>query len=386
MRFKLFLKSLWGYAGIILMFTFISNFVDANLGTTLLFVFCCLICLSIILLIIGVNITNIHCTKGEIVISKGQKAFLEVFVTSKLPIALCFNEIVMKKQQYIKEQNDKNVCFMVDSMNPAVFKIPYKGQVFGKDVVGVETLIFRDFLGLIEIKKYIKEDSLAIITLPIYKEMAYDKSLMLLTSYNTDFDDSEETNGSVTTQNGYPGYEHREYIEGDSPKRINYKLSAKKNKLLVRLDEPVASMRQAVILDCISSKDRYKDEIALEGLLAYVGFLVNNTISTEVYLPTTEGVFTTTVSAFSDMEYIFDACKKVEFVPYMLKSNIVLSRMDRISSVMIFTPGENSPITQNNYGASTFIVTAKEGQLAQNEFYINANLEILQGGEVNGEI
>ena len=34
-----------------------------------------------------------------------------------------------------------------------------------------------------------------------------------------------------------PGYEHREYVAGDSPRRVNYKLSAKKQKLMVRLDE-----------------------------------------------------------------------------------------------------------------------------------------------------
>lgn len=54
--------------------------------------------------------------------------------------------------------------------------------------------------------------------------------------------EEEEIEEGVTVMNGgMPGYEHREYVPGDSPRRVNYKLSAKKNKLMVRLDESQGS-------------------------------------------------------------------------------------------------------------------------------------------------
>ncbi len=46
-----------------------------------------------------------------------------------------------------------------------------------------------------------------------------------------------------------PGYEHREYEQGDPIKRINWKLSVKKDKLMVRLDEAVASVQPVIALD-----------------------------------------------------------------------------------------------------------------------------------------
>lgn len=49
--------------------------------------------------------------------------------------------------------------------------------------------------------------------------------------------EEEAEEGVTTRQGGMPGYEHREYVPGDSPRRVNYKLSAKKGKLMVRLDE-----------------------------------------------------------------------------------------------------------------------------------------------------
>lgn len=54
--------------------------------------------------------------------------------------------------------------------------------------------------------------------------------------------DEEETEEGITvTRGGMPGYEHREYVPGDSPRRVNYKLSAKKGRLMVRLDESSGS-------------------------------------------------------------------------------------------------------------------------------------------------
>lgn len=54
-------------------------------------------------------------------------------------------------------------------------------------------------------------------------------------------DEEEMEEGAAVQKGGMPGYEHREYIPGDSPRRVNYKLSSKKNKLMVRLDESQGS-------------------------------------------------------------------------------------------------------------------------------------------------
>lgn len=59
---------------------------------------------------------------------------------------------------------------------------------------------------------------------------------------NTLPSEEEEIEEGVTVRTGgMPGYEHRDYAPGDSPRRVNYKLSAKKGKLMVRLDESQGS-------------------------------------------------------------------------------------------------------------------------------------------------
>lgn len=387
MRFKIFLKSLWGYLGIILLFTFISNFVDANLGSTLLYTFSALLCLSVIAVILSVIFTSVSPKNEKVVVSKNQRTFFVIDVKSKLPIALSFINLVMEPQKYLLEENLAPINFMVDKFHFFQINVEYKTKVFGKDVVAAKELVFRDFMGLIEIKKSIKDVKLEIMTLPVYRETMYDKSIMQLTNYCADFDDSEEISGSVFGLNGFPGYEHREYVKGDSRKRINYKLSAKKDKLMVRLDEPIASMRQAVILDCVSYGDRYKDEIAIEGMLAYVGYLIKNTIMTEVYMTTDNGVVMIPISSFMDIDNILDACKLVNFKQdNNNKQKIEIKRISQINSIMIFTSGEKSQINLEKTLVPIFTVTSMNKTLAANEFYIDENLAITKGGTSNGEI
>ena len=77
--------------------------------------------------------------------------------------------------------------------------------------------------------------------------------------------DEEEENDTAMmfSANVAPGYEHREYVQGDPLKRVNWKLSTKKNKLMVRLDEAVASVQPLIILDLF----RRSDATAAEAVL-----------------------------------------------------------------------------------------------------------------------
>lgn len=63
-------------------------------------------------------------------------------------------------------------------------------------------------------------------------------------------DDEEKGDASLLfSANTAPGYEHREYVQGEPLKRVNWKLSSKRDKLMVRLDEAVASVRPMIVLD-----------------------------------------------------------------------------------------------------------------------------------------
>lgn len=71
-----------------------------------------------------------------------------------------------------------------------------------------------------------------------------------------DSEPEEDTVEKSTNQfGGFPGFEHRQYIPGDPVKRINWKLSAKKKELFVRLDELQGGAGIAVILDPYANEE-----------------------------------------------------------------------------------------------------------------------------------
>ena len=82
-------------------------------------------------------------------------------------------------------------------------------------------------------------------------------------------DEEEENDTSMMfSANTAPGYEHREYVQGDPLKRVNWKLSTKKQKLMVRLDEAVASVQPLIVLDIYrSSKTPAAEAVANEEKL-----------------------------------------------------------------------------------------------------------------------
>jgi hypothetical protein len=95
----------------------------------------------------------------------------------------------------------------------------------------------------------------------------------------TENEDDNET-AMLFSSNTVPGYEHREYVRGDALKRINWKLSSKKDMLMVRLDEATASVQPVVVLDLYRKPEAVPEEaiIVEEKLISAVFGLLTTLI------------------------------------------------------------------------------------------------------------
>lgn len=122
-------------------------------------------------------------------------------------------------------------------------KISLRASECGLNKLNIDEIILRDFLGLIYFSSPQRPEPCAAAVLPgivDYKGPEVPPSLF-------PSDDDEEAEQSLLS-GVMPGYEHRDYVPGDSPHRINYKLSAKKRTLLVRKDETTAAESTDIIL------------------------------------------------------------------------------------------------------------------------------------------
>lgn len=104
--------------------------------------------------------------------------------------------------------------------------------------------------------------------------------------------DEEENSESAQffSASTVPGYDHREYEMGDPLKRVNWKLSAKKGTMMVRLDEAVSSVQPIIALDlyrkadCDISEAVLREETLLCSVFGLLSMLIKHGIaSTFIY-------------------------------------------------------------------------------------------------------
>ena len=103
----------------------------------------------------------------------------------------------------------------------------------GLNKLSLENVVISDFLGNFRFNlRKVQETQMAVLP----RLVEYDGPAVLPNMLPSE-NDEETEEGTTVLSGGMPGYEHREYVPGDSPRRVNYKLSAKRGTLMVRLDE-----------------------------------------------------------------------------------------------------------------------------------------------------
>lgn len=132
------------------------------------------------------------------------------------------------------------------------FTFSVDALVGGNGSINLESVYSCGFLGFLRLKvKQGLPEVISVGVIPDIPDVKTSSQLYRSVSDAVVTSDEEEENDSsaIFSANTAPGYEHREYVQGDPLKRINWKLSTKKSKLMVRLDEAVASVQPIVILD-----------------------------------------------------------------------------------------------------------------------------------------
>ena len=187
---------------------------------------------------------------------------LKVTVTAEktgfFPLAVV--EVKLKASE-VFEENDKIYRFSMVGEDKKTFTLEYKAQTGGNGEISVENVYSCGFLGFLKFKVNNIFQPVSIGVIPEIPEIKTSSQFfrniadVVLTS------DEEEDNDTMMlfSSNTTPGYEHREYVAGDPLKRINWKLSTKKDKLMVRLDEAAASAQPMIIFDLFRKNDSKPD-------------------------------------------------------------------------------------------------------------------------------
>lgn len=238
------------FAGILLVF------ISADHGWILLYIMAAALAASLTVFLISRKRFSISCGSFSGVYSVGDKVTAELTFTSR---GFCVLPFITVYGQFMGQPFSAR-CSLIGRRSSV--KISLRAAECGLNKLRIEDIVLRDFLGLISLRSDIRPEQCAAAVLPRivdYTGPAVPPSLL-------PSDEDEETGQSLLT-GGLPGYEHREYVPGDPPRRINYKLSAKKRTLLVRKSEATAAQSTDIVLAPNSDGNCAEQALALSGRL-----------------------------------------------------------------------------------------------------------------------
>lgn len=203
----------------------------------------------------------------------------------KLPLSIV--EITPFASEVFSD-HDKVYKLSLFSEDRVEFKFKFVACTGGNGEIGIKSVKVCDFLGFIKFRTICEMPPCKSVgVIPEIPDVNASSGLfraiadVVLTS-----EDSEENDTAMMfSANTTPGYEHREYIPGDSLKRVNWKLSSKSSKLMVRLDEAAAVVQPSIVLDLFRSSDvdlrtsLKREERLLQSVFGLLNLLIKQGIA-----------------------------------------------------------------------------------------------------------
>ena len=154
-----------------------------------------------------------------------------------------------------------------------------------------------------------------------------------------DISDSSCDYGFNNNKTGDPGYEYRSYIKGDPLTKVNWKLSLKKNELIIRKDEVFKKIKKIVILDSFlnENEDYYNiSDYLIEGAFSIVNSIFLNDIETDFYLNKNNKWICYEVKSKKDINIIKEELSNYEFSENKKRfSNLNINNKDKVSIVIL---------------------------------------------------
>ena len=278
-----------GYILALAMTAFFALYLSGRTGTFIFFTLILLPPISVILTLIMRKYISVSAEVSETEVYKGSNVMLKLKVrnTGFLPSP----PVILKHHSgygLVSSEYGDELTVNVFPKTEEIFETEYKAVMWCYSQIGLEDVFISDYTGMIRFRlpgAESSEHSFDVKIIPDIKNISSKQDILKAAdeaaSRNDDSEDTADTRAVGFT--GVPGYEHREYEPGDPLKRVNWKLSAKRGGLMVRLDDSILSKRHSVILDGVnSSGDAALGEICGETMLGILSVIIRSGFESKV--------------------------------------------------------------------------------------------------------
>lgn len=275
------ISSLLSYAGCILVSYLIMYYLDGTIGVFLISALICAFVLSLVLTLIARKTVRVKIYVDNNALAKGESLNCIAELSNSILLPAPVIEIELYCSAHLDQGDVPLYKGAAGLRSPNKIKIPITAVHCGLAEIRVKRISLSDFLGIFVfgIDFNADENRFTAAVYPDIPDVAVQTDfLKTANSFTSSDDEEEESNESSPIPTGMPGYEHREYMPGDPIKRINWKLSSKKDIYMIRLDEQVRGTGQMFFLDCPVCEDddnslKVRDTI-IEGALSALSMIV----------------------------------------------------------------------------------------------------------------
>ncbi len=215
-------------------------------------------------------------------VAKGRHFSVSIRLSAEGKLPVPFLRLKVKRHPAFLPEDTRAMQTALMPGQPQELSYGMTAAYAGCGEIALDSFRITDYLGLIGSEQILPEPVRVAVIPEIPSLTGAGVMLRAVSDIVMTQDDEEEETAAVFSSVSMPGYIHRDYVSGDSLRRINWKLSAKRNKLMVRMDEAAATVRPALILDLqpAETEESLKlREILMEGALGFLLLLVQQGIA-----------------------------------------------------------------------------------------------------------
>lgn len=193
---------------------------------------------------------------------------------------------------------------------------------------------------------------------------------------------SEDNEEDYRNIKGEVGYDYKEYVAGEPLNRVNWKLSSKRNQLVIRKDSMVSKSKKVIVLDSylLDTSEYYNiSDLLIEGALALANSIYIENYDVSIMYRLKGKWIIENINSFIDIE---ELQKKLAIYKFTEEEN----RFSNISiqhevNYIIVTNNKDFYIKNlfnilQEHNNSVSIVSNSKNRIFEKEFYIRENCSV----------
>ena len=279
------------YTLTLLLCVFYTVVLDARFGLPFTVTMLLAPLISYLFLSLSVRRVSMDMTVSRATVYKGETVDVTLTVRNGSRLPMPFFEARVSAGEHLAQDGDEPPPLAVRPRGSETLTVTYMARMWGTSDVSAAEPVISDFLGFFKITPVFPRLTAAVAVCPSLCESGVNELIAAIQSAAMYSDKGQKETSAAHSAGAEPGYEHRPYEPGDPLKRINWKLSAKRDEWLVRSLEFPGGDLPAVVLDPCRDPAAVRNRAALavleeqivEGFLAMLLSLLRFQMSCEAY-------------------------------------------------------------------------------------------------------